>query len=408
MRCRDRVMSKQSSGVSLLLFVLSPLVGFLSTFRDITSRASGFIFVTFYTLFGYFHTFEDIRSDSYRKAIDFETGSLGSLSDVWRDYMNGDITDIYEKLLYHILHLFTRDPHILMAVVGMIGGYFVWKTISRVLQDWDSEESNLPICAIVLMLFLCFNPVMIGGVRNFTAVAIFSYSTLRFLVDRRSWWVVGLLLSPLIHFGFVVSAAAVIFARFVRLPNKFLLYLLIPIAIFSTFFTNTSMWKDVVVDIVDTAEYNEAIATRAESYVDDDNDMEFESSLTTRLMTIQNRVSVLYLLLLLLWLNRKEHYLVGDEHTERLYNLMLFFLLFGYMFVGFSVVGQRYLFLGQMLMYMCLVNLYKFNPTSAVRRFVLLFPVMHLITIAWIIFNSWFNVEPLLFITPLPVLFAIG
>ena len=67
-----KVMNNNKSLLALVLFPFAPFLSFLTACTNLRNRANGIVFVLFYSLFGYCHTFNDVRSDSYRKAEIFK------------------------------------------------------------------------------------------------------------------------------------------------------------------------------------------------------------------------------------------------------------------------------------------------------------------------------------------------
>jgi hypothetical protein len=167
------------------------------------------VFVLFFALFGYCHTFTDIRSDSYRKYLSFDTYQAESIKDITTDFLNGEHKDIYENILFSLLKSVTDNPHIMMMVVGLIGGIFTMLLFKRFLED-KRIGMTIPIAILIMMLFIEVNPILMGGIRNFTAISLFLYSLIRLVIDNKRWWVIGILLTPLIHFGWIVASVAAI------------------------------------------------------------------------------------------------------------------------------------------------------------------------------------------------------
>ena len=58
--------------LAILLFPIFPFLSFLIACTNLKGRANGVVFVLFYALFGFCHTFRDIRSDAFRKAEDLK------------------------------------------------------------------------------------------------------------------------------------------------------------------------------------------------------------------------------------------------------------------------------------------------------------------------------------------------
>lgn len=387
--------------MQLLLFIFLPFVAFLRSCFNLRSRVSQVVFVLFFALFGYCHTFTDIRADSYRKYLSFTTYQAESIKDITTDFLNGEHKDIYENILFSLLKSVTDNPHIMMMVVGLIGGIFTMLLFKRVFEDRQSSVT-IPIAILVMMLFIEANPILIGGIRNFTAMSLFMYSLIRLVIDNKRWWVIGILLTPLIHFGWIVASVAAIIVWLVRIPNTLLHYVALIICALSLFL-DTSSYTGAFNLMMDSMD-NEAIADRVENYGDEDTEEEFNKSLTTRLVRLNNQIGTCFVFILLIFLRRNCRKLFGNDYNQKIYNLLLWFTIVGYLLISFSVVGQRFVCISQVLIYMLLLNLYQTSDDRAIGRFIYALPVVFSIRILWTLYNCYCNVGWEIFVLPTPVL----
>ena len=390
--------------MQLLLFIFLPFVAFLRSCFNLRSRVSQLVFVLFFALFGYCHTFSDIRADSYRKYLSFTTYQAESIKDITTDFLNGEHKDIYENILFSLLKSVTDNPHIMMMVVGLIGGIFTMLLFKRVFEDRQSSVT-IPIAILVMMLFIEANPILIGGIRNFTAMSLFMYSLIRLVIDNKRWWIIGILLTPLIHFGWIVASVAAIVVWLVRMPNTLLHYLALIICALSLFLDTSSYSGafDLMMDSMD----NEAIADRVENYGDEQIEDEFNKSLTTRLVRLNNQIGTCFVFILLIFLRRNREKLLESGYLQRIYNMLLWFTIVGYSLISFSVVGQRFVCISQILIYMLLLNLYQTSDSRAVGRFIYALPVVFSIRILWVLYNCYCNVGWEIFVLPTPVLLML-
>lgn len=387
--------------MQLLLFIFLPFVAFIRSCCDLRSRVSQVVFVLFFALFGYCHTFTDIRSDSYRKYLSFDTYQAESIRDITTDFLNGEHKDIYENILFSLLKSVTDNPHIMMMVVGLIGGIFTMLLFKRFLED-KRIGMTIPIAILIMMLFIEVNPILMGGIRNFTAISLFLYSLIRLVIDNKRWWVIGILLTPLIHFGWIVASVAAIIVWLVRIPNTLLHYVALIICALSLFL-DTSSYTGAFNLMMDSMD-NEAIADRVENYGDEDTEEEFNKSLTTRLVRLNNQIGTCFVFILLIFLRRNRRKLFGNDYNQKIYNLLLWFTIVGYLLISFSVVGQRFVCISQVLIYMLLLNLYQTSDDRAIGRFIYALPVVFSIRILWTLYNCYCNVGWEIFVLPTPVL----
>uniref|UniRef100_UPI0040579B69 EpsG family protein n=1 Tax=Alistipes sp. TaxID=1872444 RepID=UPI0040579B69 len=373
----------------ILLFPIFPFLSFLIACTNLKNKANGVIFVLFYALFGYCHSFEDIRADSYRKYINFQSYDIESISDIMQQFSDGEKMDIYESILFSWLRLWTDNPHIMMMFVGLIAGIFVLKIIRRILSDY-SGKYDCAIYVIILMNFILLSFVHIGGIRNITALVVFTYSAIRFLIDRDNWWVIGIFAAPLIHFGYGILTIVALIARFVTINWKTLFWPTIFMCA-ASIILDTSDFSGIVGNMAELVD-NESIVDRVEHYADDDTEAIFAKSLTTKMMSIQKVVSAIYMILILMFIKRNSKQLNWNSYIQYLLCVTMLFLLVGYSLFSFSVVGSRYLKFGLILFYLFVLNLYKLNPkVDDLRYYIYILPVVNGVNILWTIYNAYCN-----------------
>lgn len=387
---------------AILIFPIAPFFSFLYACANLKNKFNGFVFILFYGLFGFTHTFSDIRADSYRKAWLFSEFNDNSYSDIWSSYIDGYIMDIYEGLLFVFLKQWTNDPHIMMAVVGAIGGFFIYLVLRRIIKDWSGIKNA---CLYILLVFiLCkYSPVGMGGIRYFTAFAVFSYATISFLIDNNKKSIIGIVLSPLIHFSFILYIFVILFIKYIGFPKKLLFWLVVSACVASTFLS-TSSWNNVISQ-VDIGTVNQSVASRTEHYATDETEAEFQSSLTVQIMKVQNTIVSAYVLIFLFYIKKRWNRLNINSYCNNLYKFLLFFLFFGYVFSSFSVVGQRYLNFAHVLLYFFILNIYVYNRNKEVKLFIYLMPFLFFANLLWVIYNCYCNTSLMLYISPLPLLF---
>lgn len=385
----------------LIFYILSPFLTFLYSCFDLRKRSAQIVFVLFFGLFGYCHSFEDTRADSYRKAQSFTNYAARDYEDIYDDFRAGEQKDIYEDVLYSTAKSFTTDPHIMMMIVGLFAGVFYMLLARRFLEDRHLAYA-WPIAILVIMFIFSLNIPQLGGIRTFTAFPIFTYSLIKLIFDGKRAWIVGILIAPLIHFGYIIATIVAIVAWLVRIPNTMLHYVAIFICLASIFLDTSSYTGalDVVLGSVD----NDAIESRITSYGDEDTDMEFNKSLTTRLIRLNNQASAIFLVLLLIYLHRNWSSFRTTLYTERLYNVLLLFIVVSYALISYSVVGQRFVYIALVLLYMFMLNLYQDNQESSVSRFIALMPIVFSMHIMWIVYNCYCNTGLDIYYQPLPLL----
>ena len=322
----------------IVFFILSPLLTFLYSCFDLNKRMSQIVFVLFFGLFGYCHTFSDLRADSYRKYESFTQYSTMDIDAVVEGLSSGASKDIFEPMLYYFVKGFSDDPHVMMMIVGLFGGFFYMLVVKRFLQD-RRMRYTAPIVILLAFMVMESNIPLMGGIRNFCAFPLFMYSLIRMLIDNKKRWILGLLLTPLIHFSYVVVVAAALIAWLIKLPNGLLHYIAVLTCVMSLFLDTTSYGTmvDNFVGVLD----NESVADRVSHYNDEDTDVHFNNSLTTRLTRVNNKIGAIYVAILLSYIYANRRRLKQTKYELTIYNRLLFFIIISFALISFSVVGQR-------------------------------------------------------------------
>ena len=125
------------------------------------------------------------------------------------------------------------------------------------------------------------------------------------------------------------------------------------IAIFTCFasiFLDTSSYAGAL-DFVLGAVGTEAIESRIANYGSAETDMAFNMSLTTRLIRLNNQISAIFLIALMVYLRRNWSQLHTSPYTSKLYNVLLLFIIVSYALISYSVVGQRFVYIAMVLLY---------------------------------------------------------
>ena len=385
----------------LILFVVSPLLTFLYSCFDLRRRSAQLCVVLFFGLFGYCHSFEDVRADSRRKYETFTRYTPKSLGTIVEEYREGTRRDVYEQLLFSAVRRVTPNPHIMMMVVGLVAGYIYMLVLKRFMQD-RAMNYDAAIVVLVLMMIIESNIALMGGIRNFTAFPLYIYSLLRLTLDNRRIWLVGLLLTPLIHFSYIIAVVVALVAWLVHLPRTLLHYLAIT-ACLASLLLDTSSYVGAI-ELFTRGIDNAAIAERVTNYGSSDTEAHFNRSLTTRLLRLNNQLSALYIVALLIYLRGHATTLRTTPYIEKIYPLLLLFVSFSFALTPFSVVGQRYIYIAMVLLYLYLLNLYQHNRSAPLRRFILVMPFIFALHIAWTLYNCYCVTGWGIYLLPLPLL----
>lgn len=384
---------------SILLFPLFPFWVFIYSTCNLRNICNQIVFLCFFGLFGYCHTFTDVRADSYRKYVYFNNFNKYDLTEIYDDLTSGEIKDVYEQLLFNMVKGFTDNPHIMMMIVGLVGGFIYMLVIKRFLYD-NHKGLTFPVFILLMFMLIESNIALMGGIRNFTAFPLFMYSIIKLFLDEKRVWIIGLLVTPLIHFGYILVVVAAMMIYIFRLPSNILHYICIFVCISSIFMT-TSSYEGILnvgLNVID----NGSISSRMEHYGSDATDAHFAQSLTTRLIEVNNKISACFIVIFLVYIRKRIKNILKNKYEERIYNILLFFIAISFALISFSVVGQRYVYIAMVLLYMFMLNIY--NNSSIVRKFIYALPIVYILHIAWFVYNCYCNTGMGIYYQPLPFL----
>ena len=177
--------------------------------------------------------------------------------------------DLYFPLTCYFVSRFTDNGHVLFAVFAFVFGYFYSRNIWYILEKLPNKKLGALI--ILVSLFFLINPIThINGVRYNTAIHIFVFALLPYLLDNdksKLWW---LLVVPLVHFSFFYISVLAL-AYVLLIPNKMktngqLLLTILWFLFIASLFVNALNLSSVKSVLTDYSP--EAYEERIESYVD--------------------------------------------------------------------------------------------------------------------------------------------
>ena len=190
--------------------------------------------------------------------------SILSLYQIDINYM-----DLYQQLITYFVSRFTDNGHVLFAVFATIFGFFYSRNIWYILDKLPSKK--LGILYVLFGLFFLVCPItQINGVRMWTALHVFVYAIMPYLVERDKSKIWLLLTTPLIHFSYlyimIFTFAYILLPYNIKTKQTFALIAVVIYTI--TLFIN-SLSLDAVSSAL--AEYSpESYENRIEGYVSEE------------------------------------------------------------------------------------------------------------------------------------------
>lgn len=146
------------------------------------------------------------------------SASLGSILALYLTEM--DMMDLYFPIVGYLVSRFTDNGHVLFTVFAFVFGYFYSRNMWYVLERLPSKK--IGALFILIILFFLINPITnINGVRYNTAVHIYVFALMPYLLEKdksKLWWLIAV---PLVHFSFlyvVILAVAYVLITFRQNP----------------------------------------------------------------------------------------------------------------------------------------------------------------------------------------------
>lgn len=397
-------------GVSaLILFVMQPFLGFIRACGRLREPLCGVVFICFYTLFGYAHSFEDVRADAFRKFVNFTHLRPHSFGAVWHEYLMGRVPDPYEHFVMVMVKKFSWNPHVMMAVVGFIGAIFIYMAIRRILKEYHGKHT---FWFYILVYFLVsgFSPLSMGGIRQYSMLGIVAYSAYSIILDKKYIWFLPLCITPLIHFAALLYIPVVVVALFIRsIPRSWLFYGAITMCLFGNFM-ESSGYREAVSHVLGSAGVeNEEIKNKTNFYASKGADKAFEKSKTTAISKINGLLSGAFFILCLYVFRKKLRKIDYSGQYDLIWRCYLWFAIVGYGMSGLSVVGARYLFLSSSFSFLLWFKFYSdFPKWKTFKRLIILRCFVSLLGIALHAYNLWCVTFHEIWWAPLPVIIEKG
>ena len=215
--------NRNERGTKLVLFLISPFIALLYSLKSMNTKSSFAVFFGFAICFGMAFSTEAYDTlgmnasgtDAGRYRLRFEQSANMSTSefftswDNYNDFDEGD-KDFYYITMVYLVSRFTHNYHWLFMVFAIVFAFFQLKAL-RLLVEQDNWENGLFF--ILLALFFTWNQIFnINAMRFFTAAWVGVYAVLQIFQNKRPWYFLLLLVTPVIHSTFWLFDAVVLIA----------------------------------------------------------------------------------------------------------------------------------------------------------------------------------------------------
>ena len=213
---------KRNLGLASLV-AISPFVAFVVGLfhpRDQASRNLVWIFSIFYGVVFYIPDWSG--SDSVRYVVQLKTmywsdstlDDLAYLGQMFRG--ESGYVDLYQPVITFLVSRFTDQPWALFGVFGILFGYVYSRNIWFLIDRVGNRQSVVIVFLIVAFALDVGIAAGLNKIRFWTACHMFVFGILYFLDSRNRKYLFISLLTPLIHFAFVLPCALLLLFFAVR------------------------------------------------------------------------------------------------------------------------------------------------------------------------------------------------
>lgn len=372
-------MNKKIAGLSIPLFFILPWVGFLLSLFDLKSKRSSFVYIAFAMLFGYAISFSDSSADSYRYAQAFARfDNTLDYSKLVKLYRSGELRDLYQLILFYFTSIFSNNPKVLYAFAGFVYGIFSYLNLRIFIKERGSKWDRYTF-VLALLFFTYISLANINGFKFWTGAMVLFYSIYNCIILKKTGWIIGILVTPLFHYGFMLIAPILILYRFVhpmfynsKMANSILFYVFTVAFVLSWvlgtnsinlgFLTQAGILSGEVGSRIDYLNSGD-VASMVEARRD--------KSLFLSVQKYFDYGIKMYIFIAVLFLNKLIKKMKGDKTVYT--NLFAFVLVFyAFAFIASSIPsGGRFLNIAHLFLLVLMVKFYAIYKTKSYRKLIL-------------------------------------
>lgn len=207
-------MNRKIAGLGLPVFFFLPWLGFLFSLFNIRSKMGAFVYIAFAMVFGYAISFVDPSADSYRYAQAFSKfDNTLNYNKIVQLYSDGELRDMYRLVLFYFVSLFSNNPKIMYAFAGLVFGILSYLSLLVFVKERGKKWDKF-VFLLALIFFTYISLANVNGFRFNTGAIILFLSIYKFIIQKKKTWILGVLVTPLFHYGFILIVPILIFYRF--------------------------------------------------------------------------------------------------------------------------------------------------------------------------------------------------
>lgn len=372
-------MVKKLTSVGLPMFIILPVVGFIISLFNFRSKTSGFIFIAFSTLFGYAISFSDSSADSFRYAYAFSNfDNTLDYNKIVNLYQIGELRDMYRLLLFYFVSIFSKNPKVMYAIAGLIYGVLSYLCILTFVNNSGRKDSYVTILAVIFFTYVSLSNI--NGFRFNTGALLLYLSVYQFILKKKTLWVIGILCTPLFHYGFTLIIPVLLIYKLIErflyndIKVNSLLVFIFVICFFASWVITTNTIK--LGFLSDTSLISGAVADRM-NYINSAEvaDLVSERADNSLFLSVQKYflgAIKIYLFVMIFILLRSLKKISGNKVIfNRLCAFVIFF--YSFSFIATSIPsGGRFLNIAHLFFILLLVKFYSLYGTKHLKNLIII------------------------------------
>lgn len=313
-------------------------------------------------------------ADSGRYVLELQGmhDNVNSFAEVAQNFYDGVTNDIFQPTLTFLVSRFTDNGHVLFFFLAIIYGFFYSRNMWYVLEKLPTR---LPkgIWVLIAFLFLVCPIWEINGFRMWTALHIFVYGALPYIIDGKKRKLIWSALSLLVHHSFILPIA--ILGVYMLLSRSLKRGSLV-MTIFFIIYLVSLMVKTLNISAISevlTAYMPDYYDMRIEGYLDDEVFEKREQALQARSLYVVMLTNLKYWSVQVLVLISYISLLRNSTKDNKLIPLFSFSLLL-YSFANIASLtpsGARYILIAQMFMVPLFILLFSTHTVDSMWRWLL-------------------------------------
>ena len=364
------------SNNSILLFWISPVLGFISAMKNLMLKRSRQTLFLFCLCFGLCFSvgLERVEgsADGISMRIDFERYkglSTTQYENYLSEYFEFDTgaQDIYIVTMAYLVGRLSDNYHFFFFALALVFAFFQLKCL-RYFVD-EKNFTNSIVCIILVCLFLWNNIYNINGARFWTASWMGLFCLFKIFYDKKLWYILFSVCLPMVHASFSIFPVLLLIAYFLSKYERLWMILFCVSWGFSFFASEFSFFS------LDGIELPFAIARKADFYTDKENIIALYQSegsgfywVSRMFSSISKNYVELLILLVIMNLKRINH---GPSRT--IVNVMIVIATFANFGMVVPTLGGRFFVLNYALVAYSLLVLfgdYKYQKLVYILPFV--------------------------------------